>query len=195
MTRKTCILILGMHRSGTSALARLCALAGARLPEQVIQSHEGNAAGHWESQRLVNFHQSFLESLGQSWDDFRPLDITEAQREAYLERFEYITRRDYGDADLIVMKEPRTARFAALTMTALEGMGYRVCPVHALRHPLEVARSLKVRNDTPPALAGLVWLRHVIDVETALSDRDHYIVEYDRVIGDAANVARHLFSH
>ncbi|MEM7729920.1 MAG: glycosyltransferase [Pseudomonadota bacterium] len=58
-----------------------------------------------------------------------------------------------------------------------------------------MARSLKVRNDTPPALAGLFWLRHVIDVETALSDRDHYIVEYDRVIGDAANVARHLFSH
>jgi GT2 family glycosyltransferase len=195
MTGKTCILILGMHRSGTSALTRLCALAGATLPEQVIASRDGNDAGHWESQRLVSFHDDFLKSLNQSWDDFRPLDITAAQKTSYKERFGYIVEQDYGDANLIVMKEPRTARFADLTIDALETKGYTVCPVHALRHPMEVMKSLKARNDIPYALGGLYWLRHVIDTQVALTGRDHQIIDYDQIMQDGPARVRDLFSH
>src|SRR5215469_14980748 len=63
------ILVLGMHRSGTSALSRVLNLLGARLPSNLIpvEPGVGNDAGHWESADFVVIHDGVLESNGSSW--------------------------------------------------------------------------------------------------------------------------------
>ena len=194
MSAKTCIIILGMHRSGTSVLTRLCALAGAELPRTLMRSRAGNKTGHWESEAITAFHNEMLASMDQRWDDFRPVEFTPAQRDQYRKQFSDLIERDFGDAVVIVLKEPRMARFAALTLSALDAMGYRVCVMHAVRHPLEVARSLKKRNKIPMALGALYWLRHVVDVETALQDRPHTVLPYNMVMDDGAGSIRRFFS-
>ena len=194
MAAKTCIIILGMHRSGTSALTRLCALAGAELPRTLIRSRSGNKTGHWESEAITAFHDEMLASMDQRWDDFRPVEFTPAQRNQYRKQFSDLIERDFGDAAVIVLKEPRMARFAALTLSALDAMGYRVCIMHAVRRPLEVARSLKKRNKIPMVLGALYWLRHVVDIETALQDRPHTVLPYNMVMDDGAGSIRRFFS-
>jgi len=194
MAAKTCIIILGMHRSGTSALTRLCALAGATLPQDLLRSRAGNKTGHWESKAIAAFHDEMLEAVDQSWDDFRPVEFTDTQRDQYRERFCTLVERDFGDAKLIVLKEPRMSRFADLTLSALESMGYRVCIMHAVRHPVEVARSLQTRNKIPMPLGSLYWLRHVVDVETALAKRPHSVLPYDQVMNDSVGTIRRFFS-
>lgn len=67
---KTCFLILGMHRSGTSALTRIISLAGAELPRVMIEATAGNRTGHWESQNLVLTNDRILEAIGLSWFDW-----------------------------------------------------------------------------------------------------------------------------
>src|SRR5688500_5055870 len=42
---RTAYLVLGMHRSGTSAVTQLLALAGAELPTNVMPGDEHNAKG------------------------------------------------------------------------------------------------------------------------------------------------------
>ena len=194
MTR-SCLLILGMHRSGTSALTRLCALAGAALPEKVIEAREGNPTGHWESQALADHHEKLLASMGQSWDDFRRVEFSDAETERYQADVGAILDRDFGDAALTVVKEPRLSRFPEPFIALLEHRGTQVCPVHIIRHPLEVAQSLHARNGTPLAVGALIWLRHVIDVETALAGRKRWTTSYVTVLESGAREVRRIFRH
>ena len=73
--QRTCLLVLGMHRSGTSAFTRILNLMGAKLPKQLIGALPGNEAGHWEPERLVLLHDQMLAEAGSSWRDLRPLDL------------------------------------------------------------------------------------------------------------------------
>ena len=65
----TCIAILGMHRSGTSALTRALNLCGVVLPGQMMDNTEGNASGHWEPLEVVAIHDEMLATQHLAWDD------------------------------------------------------------------------------------------------------------------------------
>ena len=65
------LVVGGMHRSGTSALARVLNLLGADLPKAVLdpKSYVGNASGFWEPQRVVELNEKLLSEAGRSWHD------------------------------------------------------------------------------------------------------------------------------
>ena len=65
------ILVLGMHRSGTSALAGSLALTGVALGDDLLPANEGNVTGYWEHRRLIALNERVLASLGATWHDIR----------------------------------------------------------------------------------------------------------------------------
>ena len=71
--RPACIFVLGMHRSGTSAVTRVLNLLGAELGEPLMPSSKDNPAGFWEHMEAVDIHETLLAELGMSWDDVREL--------------------------------------------------------------------------------------------------------------------------
>src|SRR3569833_454268 len=73
-TKRTCILILGMHRSGTSALPRVLNIAGAKLPNRLMAAGSGNELGHWEPGQLAAYHDELLHELNSHWNDWQKLD-------------------------------------------------------------------------------------------------------------------------
>ena len=74
LPQRICLLVLGMHRSGTSAMTRVISLLGADLPKTLLGEGLGNEAGHWEPAPLVTHHDWLLEQLASRWDDWRKLD-------------------------------------------------------------------------------------------------------------------------
>ena len=48
------LMVLGMHRSGTSALTRIFSLLGADLPKNLMPPSPANKTGYWESQDLMD---------------------------------------------------------------------------------------------------------------------------------------------
>src|SRR5215813_13113765 len=66
----TVVCIAGMHRSGTSMVARLLNLAGVYLgrEDELIPANQGNPEGHWEHARLVEINDAILSELGGGWD-------------------------------------------------------------------------------------------------------------------------------
>ncbi|VAW15575.1 hypothetical protein MNBD_ALPHA12-1015, partial [hydrothermal vent metagenome] len=74
--QRTCILVLGMHRSGTSALTRVLSLAGATLPKRLLgSSDDSNPTGHWEPNILIEYHDKMLAELDSCWHDWRALNM------------------------------------------------------------------------------------------------------------------------
>ena len=72
---RRCLLVLGMHRSGTSALTRVLSLLGADLPATLMPPASDNETGFWEPGPLVDYHDRLLSEFGSDWDDWRALDL------------------------------------------------------------------------------------------------------------------------
>ena len=68
-TQRVAYLVLGMHRSGTSAATQLLALAGANLPQHVMPGDEHNQKGYFEPWKIALFNDQRLHAGGGAWDD------------------------------------------------------------------------------------------------------------------------------
>ncbi|MCI5073594.1 glycoside hydrolase family 99-like domain-containing protein [Oricola sp.] len=189
---RTCILVLGMHRSGTSALTRVLALLGAALPQEILPANQTNEAGHWEPERLVALNDRLLAELGSSWHDWRPIDMSdlpEARRAEIAAEIRTTIEADYADKPLFVVKDPRICRFADFFIRAVEDAGIRVVPVIPFRNPLDVSASLQIRTgawspDLSDADAALMWLTHVLGAYFDTAGRDRPIVSYEELMND-----------
>jgi predicted O-methyltransferase YrrM/glycosyltransferase involved in cell wall biosynthesis len=182
---RAAILILGMHRSGTSALARVLSLLGGELPEGLLAPGCGNTLGYWESKRLMEIDDEILLAVGRTWDD--PRQIRSAwfrSRTTYTfhERLREVIVSEYGDAPLIVIKEPRICRLAPLYLDVLDALGMRPYVVLPVRHPVEVIRSVRERDCLDPATIELLWLRHVLEAETASRSCRRVWTRYDQLL-------------
>ena len=134
------LLVLGMHRSGTSALTRILNLLGAEIGDDLLPAHPDNPAGFWESRDIVLLHDEILATLGSSWDDPRPIPDTAFERDGirpHRERLRELLERDFGRSRCFVVKDPRLCRLLPLWLPLLEEMGVRAGCVLAGRHPDE----------------------------------------------------------
>jgi glycosyltransferase involved in cell wall biosynthesis len=188
---RTCLLVLGMHRSGTSAITRILNLMGAELPKQLVGALPGNEAGHWEPERLVLLHDQMLAEAGSSWRDLRPFDptrLTADRLEHYKTMIQSIVQDEFGDARVFVLKDPRICRFIPIYQAVFCELKVRIHPVIIIRNPLEVSASLSVRDRMSNAYGMLLWLRHCLDAEKHTRDMSRVLVNYDCVVNDVINV-------
>lgn len=177
------LLVLGMHRSGTSATAGLLAKLGARMARNPIRADTHNARGYWEPEPLVSLHNRLLAEAGSAWNDWGRLDHDQWGATAVEELAAAFTA-EFGDAPLAVLKDPRICRFAPLWLAVLDRLGVAPKVVVTLRHPLEVARSLARRDGMPEDEALLLWLRHCLEAEHATRGVLRSFLRYDDLVTD-----------
>lgn len=185
---KTAIIVLGMHRSGTSALARTISLLGARLPDDLVGPNEGNPHGHWEPQAIVELNDRMLAEAGSDVYgilDVPPVWFSSPRAQEYADEAARIIGASFQNDPLIVMKDPRTAVMLPVWTKAFAQCGYRMRHVLPLRHPDSVADSLARRHlktidyDAWPAPRGqLVWLRYTLAAVRGSRDQTRAFVTY-----------------
>ena len=184
---RAAIIVLGMHRSGTSALTWLLGQLGAKLPDDAIDAHADNARGYFESVGLVRADDQVLRVGRSSWFDPRSLDLSRLWESAIRSRKDRIREaieRGWGAAPLLAIKDPRQCRFVPLVAEVLAEMGIQPRAALMLRSPADIARSLESRDGTSPAYAHLLWLRHMIDAERATRGMPRAILSYDAMLDD-----------
>src|SRR5580693_429281 len=69
----TALVVLGMHRSGTSALTGMLHHLGVALGDDLMPATADNPRGYWEHSDIVRANQAIMTALGWAWDDMRPL--------------------------------------------------------------------------------------------------------------------------
>jgi hypothetical protein len=185
------LIVLGMHRSGTSALTRIFSLLGADLPKNLMPPAPTNQTGHWESQDLMTIHDQVLASGGSTWDDWRAFNpdwFNSPLAGHFKKKILDVLRNDFASSQLFVIKDPRICRLWPLWRDVLEEFGAKPLIVMPIRNPLEVAASLKERNEIIPAKAHLFWLRHVLDAESATRGLPRAITSFESLIEDWKSV-------
>jgi len=162
------LVITGMHRSGTSALTRILNLHGVDLPSVLIGSNEGNPTGHWESLAISALNDQILTSGGGAWDDwgkFNPDWKSSLKADEFREKARELISTEYGDSNLIIMKDPRICRLADFWQGVLEDNGFSTKFISPIRNPAEVSASLNSRDHMDEGYALLLWLGYVLDAE------------------------------
>lgn len=184
---RTAILILGMHRSGTSAITWLLGQAGADLPIDPLPPQPDNPMGSWESQAMVAAHNRLLTKLQSSWFDTRALDWHRRRQETLQTcKADIRAAIEFGwpDTELLAIKDPRICRFVPLISEVLGEMEIACRTVLALRSPDSVAASLVAHEGMGANYGRLLWLRHMMDAEQATRDMPRVAINYDEVIED-----------
>lgn len=181
------ILILGMHRSGTSALAGLCHLLGATPPAEMMQAAFDNPTGFWESFRVTALNEAAFARIGHHWFDALTFDIAgydDASRRELAEACVITLAQEYGDAPLFVLKDPRFSLLLAVWLPVFASLDIAVAPVLALRHPAEVTASLRRRDNMPIEIAAPMWLHYSLEAERLTRGRPRVFQSYQRLLQD-----------
>lgn len=181
------ILVLGMHRSGTSAAMRVINLLGANLGNELLPPAADNPLGFWEHRGVVSIHDELLAALGRSWHDLRALpDGWLASEAAAVARKQLVDllQREFSGAPLWAVKDPRLCRLLPLWHLVLGDLNIKAHAVFILRHPDEVARSLQARDGMPVEYTRLSWLEHMVEAELASRDLSRAVVGYDNLLRD-----------
>lgn len=172
------VCVTGMHRSGTSLIARLLNLCGLHLgpPDRIVPPGEGNPTGYWENKDMDRLNEDLLVHLAGGWDFLLP-PITEGWESdpgllPFRERANRLIQV-LGKQEPWGWKDPRCSLTLPFWKSLLPGLKVVVC----LRHPVEVVRSLEKR------VGG-----------TAAFNYNLYLKYYQRILADTAPQER-LFTH
>lgn len=187
LAHRTALVVLGAHRSGTSAMARVLGLSGGRLPNDPHPAGPDNERGFWESRSVIALDEEMLEASDSRWDD-----IFSGQPRHHLSNFDRVFRQRAGEvldavfegADPIVLKDPRINALAAFWNAALRDHGYEPLYVVMVRNPAEVAASMLARNSMPTDQGLLLWLDQMLAAERDTRQDRRLFVAYDDLLED-----------
>jgi len=182
------LIVLGMHRSGTSALARVINLRGVDLGKNLIPPLEGNnEKGFWEHTDINTTNEKLLRGLNSSWDDVRSLpenwwdsDIVHRYKLEILS----ILERDFAKSSFWGLKDPRICRLLPAWHSLLEHTSSRPYFLIIVRNPLEVVASLSKRDGFSKGKSCLLWLKHLIDAEKGTRNSNRIFVTYEELLSD-----------
>lgn len=181
------VIVLGMHRSGTSAVAGALGVLGVNLGERLVQAQADNPKGYWEHADAVRLHERLFAALGSAWEDPRELPAgwtqTAPARDA-AEAAAALIAGQFADGRLWALKDPRQCRLLPIWRDAFAAHDARPAFLFVLRDPDEVAASLRARDGIGAEHAALLWLRHVFEAEGDSADAPRVLLDYARLLAD-----------
>ncbi|MFZ1537034.1 MAG: hypothetical protein WAT23_06600 [Chromatiaceae bacterium] len=185
---RSAILVLGMHRSGTSAFTRTMNFLGADLPSNLMPPSPGNnETGFWESMDVYNLNEEILRSVGSSWDDWRPFNpdwflsnVVVDFRHVAME----ILDQDFSSSSLFVLKDPRICRLLPFWVEVIRQANTDLKCLIPIRNPIEVAESLRCRDGFSLEKSLVLWLRHILDAEHDSRSLRRAFAFYEELLAD-----------
>ncbi|WP_306223452.1 sulfotransferase family protein [Bosea beijingensis] len=184
---QVCIPVLGMHRSGTSAVTRVINLLGVDLGKNLMGATPANPRGHWERLDLYDFHEAVLAEIGSAWNDPGPIDPCRFDMPAaakWPDRLSKIIASEFAESHLFAVKDPRSCRLLPIWYAAAEQLNLELRPILMLRHPFEVAASLNHRQPIETDVALRLWLSHVLEAERSTRTHKRAFVRYEDLLRD-----------
>jgi len=184
------VFVLGMHRSGTSAITGMLAQAGFAAPVDQMPANTVNPKGFWESLSIVKLNDDFLEKMESHWSSSLPLPAGWSEsicarewRTALIN----IIAEVYEGADLPTIKDPRFCRLIYGLEPWLASRLIEASFIITIRNPLEVYNSLQQAQGTDHQIALRLWINSVFMAEQATRGYRRKFISFDVLLQDPYN--------
>lgn len=187
------VIVLGAHRSGTSALTGALAKMGLFVGDEadLTRTSWENPKGFFERRDARAIGDALLHGSGADWWKVSAFDpdhadraTVAAQRPKLLQLIQALDARSRS----WVLKEPRLCLLFPIVRDLLQ----RPFAVISCRHPMEAARSLRRRNGFPIRAGLALWEAYTIAALRHGRTVDHEIVVYDALIREPETVLSRL---
>jgi len=183
--KKTACFILGMHRSGTSALGGVLNIMGLEFGTELTKpSAKENPKGFFENVLAQQLDKYILSEYNSDWDDlyFDVRGIDKSDFEDYVLRAEEILKKEFKYFKKFAIKDPRISLLFPIWEQACKNLGYEIKIILPYRNPLEVAKSLQKRNNFSIEKGLLLWAKYVLEAEKFSRDYEHISITFSELL-------------
>ncbi|MEB3235844.1 MAG: hypothetical protein VKM98_10500, partial [Cyanobacteriota bacterium] len=202
--RQTLILVVGMHRSGTSLLGSILPALGVATPGPLITGDQHNPEGYYEREDVTALQEQLLINLQRWWpsqEGVLPLPATWMEQpagQACAAGLMRLVRQEKAcQTGPWAIKDPRSSLLLPLWQRLAESLELDLRIVLSLRDPREVQRSLVQRDRSSTGMtswrAQQLWWRHNSQAafDSLQADLPLLVVHYSRWF-DAKQADRQL---
>ncbi len=189
LKKKRIIAVIGVQRSGTSAITRGLQVLGVNLGEFYGQDVVGpdNEKGYFEDFEISFLDISMLNSIGYTWDN-PVLPIFDDNTKQILSSFypiaANILQRRFESTDLFGFKDPLIVRLLPLWNDIFKDIGAEVSYIIACRNPLSTAKSMQKRDGFDIVKGCYIWLGAVTASLIHTTGYNRIVVDYDELMKD-----------
>ncbi|TAK79319.1 MAG: hypothetical protein EPO11_00150 [Gammaproteobacteria bacterium] len=187
MEQKNIFIVLGMARSGTSAITRSLKALGIELGDKLTKGREKwNPTGFWEDNEIVyKIHKEIFSCL-----NFPPYGIETPDRDQLLsEQLQYIRnfaiellKQRFANTCYWAFKDPSTVKLLPFWQSILDELAIKEHYIISLRHPLAVAQSYHRVTGHDIEVGLLLWIAHVIPAIDETLRKKNVVVSYDLLL-------------
>lgn len=179
------MLVLGMHRSGTSAVTRGLKVLGVELGDKALDSGGDNKKGFWEDSDFKKLNIEMLDAINHDWDSIEHItrgDVDTLLSKGFLEKAVLLITKKIKGTKVFGLKDPRASILLTFWMVVFEHLSLSVSYVIAVRNPRSVVESLSVRSNMNRTKAYLLWLDYTITVLRHTKKRRRVVIDYDYLL-------------
>lgn len=186
---KQIYVVLGMARSGTSAIARGLKALGIELGQTLTPGDKlWNPTGFWEDTDIVyKINRGVLYALDCQWMSTDLVDEEAQQKPAITDlknAAKQLLQERMKSTEYWGFKDPRTARIMPFWRDVFQELNLHDQYVIALRNPLSSARSYQTLSGTDVEVGLLMWLMHLIPAVNGTVGKLRVVVSYENMLAD-----------
>lgn len=190
--QQTCVLVVGMHRTGTSTLAGILSILGVNLGHRLLLPSRDNPKGYFEHSDIMSANIEFLNSYRLDNDAILgelPTDwLYEQKTEAFKEKIKNILMRDFSDSELFGLKDPRISILLPAYLEVFKDLGINLRLIISNRNIQDVSNSLNKRSGVS-FFDSVMAYKYYYRIIKAYSEGVYHIhVFYDDLFSDSKNV-------
>jgi len=183
--KKKCIVVLGMHRSGTSALTGMLQMLGIELGNEILAPSDENIKGFFENIDILNLNEKILSENNSSWDDTNyNLIIDSEKKEKYVSEAKKIIEDNFSYNKIFVIKDPRLCITFPIWEQALAELNIMIKIILPYRNPFETAKSLKKRDGFSTEKSLLLWTKYFYLSELYTRKYKRIFIGFDELVQD-----------
>ena len=183
MKNNKLIVVLGVHRSGTSVITRSLQVMGVELGNRMMPpTEDNNIKGFWEDVDLNALNIEMLSAVDTDWHhlaSIEQIDVEMLRKNGYILRATELLRSKVAGTQVFGFKDPRIAKLLLFWKEVFSHCQFDANYILAVRHPLSVARSLAKRDGFDVEKGYLLWLGHVVTTLKGSAGDKWLLVDYD----------------
>ena len=190
---RTCILVIGMHRSGTSTMSGCLSMLGYELGKNVVPPNRYNPKGYFENKSIYPFNDRLLGALNARWHDTMNLPDNWVKDEIIME-YQYklinILSAEFHDKSDFIIKDPRISILLPFYLGVFEELNVKAKIVICSRDPIEVAASLAKRNNLSYSKSLLLWANSNLNAEHTSRNVPRIFIRYENILNKPVDTIR-----
>lgn len=195
MKNKRLVVVLGMHRSGSSAITKGLEVLGVDLGSHLMAADASNAKGYFEDIEFNQLNSAILRAGGHEWYSLSRIDRDDFKADKFAplkDRAKEFLESKLKDTDLLGLKDPRLCRLLPFWKDIFAALQLDTAYVIILRNPESIAASLFARDSFPRVKSLYLWLEHMIPVFQETSGQSRCVVDYEQLLSQPETVIQGL---